>query len=80
MQLHLRGGSGIKSFTELHMEVSSIGFPEFIHTYIHTYTLLSIPEKGFSASILKMLKLNNNLVLSTELINVNWPPYRDSKS
>ena len=21
-----------------------------------------------------------NLVLSTELINVNWPPYRDSKS
>ena len=26
-------------------------------TYIHTYTLLSVPEKGFSASILKILKL-----------------------
>ena len=25
--------------------------------YIHTYTLLSVPEKGFSASILKILKL-----------------------
>ena len=23
----------------------------YIHTYIHTYTLLSIPKKGFSASI-----------------------------
>ena len=26
----------------------------YIHTYTHTYTLLSIPKKGFSASILKL--------------------------
>ena len=40
---------GAEEFGELVPRRSYI----YIHTYIHTYALLSVPERGFSASVLK---------------------------
>ena len=45
--------------------------------------LLTVDNFLFAACPLWTIVLTliiKNLVLSTELINVNWPPYRDSKS
>ena len=54
------------------------GFPVKIFGLDENHNIF--PGKLFKGNFVTFLVLYKNLVLSTELINVNWPPYRDSKS